>query len=368
MKSPTTSDASTRPILFREYPELEKEIPWISLGTYPTPIRQLQRLGDGNLWIKRDDLSSPIYGGNKIRKLEFILANAKRRNTRQVITFGGIGTNHGLATAIFCSHLDITCKLLLFWQPVTAHVQQNLLLFGKYNTQLVYKKTLWRTVIGYYLTERIKHPGAYFIYAGGSSIVGTIGYVNAAYELKAQVNRGEIPSPAVIICPLSSGGTLGGLALGVQLAGLNTRVIGIRVAQSYLGPFHACTAKTVKTLMNKTYALLRNACRQIPDISLEPPQIKHDYFGDGYGFPTAEGNEAYHIARKYEDLRLDPTYTAKTFAAVLDYGLRPRETPGPILFWNTYNSIDLSNLAASVDYRELPQSLHIFFEQKAISI
>jgi len=368
MKSPATSEAPKRPILFKEYPELEKEIPWISLGTYPTPIRQLQRLGDGNLWIKRDDLSSAKYGGNKIRKLEFILASAKRRNTRQVITFGGIGTNHGLATAIFCDQLNIPCKLLLFWQPVSAHVQQNLLLFSRYNAQLVYKKTLWRTVIGYYLTERIKHPGAYFIYAGGSSTVGTVGYVNAAYELRAQVQRGEIPPPAVIICPLSSGGTLGGLALGVQLAGLNTNVIGIRVAQPHLGPFHACTAKTVQTLMNKTYALLRNACRHIPDISLKAPRIVHDYIGDGYGFPTPEGNRAYHIAKDNENVLLDPTYTAKTFAAVLDYIQGPGKNAGPIVYWNTYNSIDLSDQAASVDYRKLPRSLQRFIEQKAISI
>ncbi len=124
MKPPGSSEKLNGPILFREYPDLEKKIPSISLGAFPTPIQQLQRLGDGNLWIKRDDLSSPIYGGNKIRKLEFILGNTKRRNARQVITFGGIGTNHGLATTIFCNQLNIPCKLLLFWQPVTGHVQQ----------------------------------------------------------------------------------------------------------------------------------------------------------------------------------------------------------------------------------------------------
>jgi len=363
-----TSDKSGRPILFREYPELEKKIPWISLGAFPTPIQQLQRLGNGNLWIKRDDLSSPIYGGNKIRKLEFILGTAKRRNTRQVITFGGIGTNHGLATAIFCNRLNIPCKLLLFWQPVTEHVQQNLLLFNKYNTRLAYKKTLWRTVIGYYWLERIKHPGAYFIFAGGSNVAGTIGYVDAAFELKAQVNRGEMPEPSVIICALGSGGTLSGLSLGVRLAGLNTKVIGVRVSESHLGPFQACTPGTVKKLMTDTYKLLRRKIQQLPNIEITPPQILQDYIGDGYGFPTPEGNQARHIAKENEALLLDPTYTAKTFAAVLDYCRGPGKNSGPLLYWNTYNSMDLSNQAASVDYRKLPQSLQTFIEQKAISI
>lgn len=102
------------PILFREYPELEKKLAWIALGSFPTPVQQLQHLGYENLWIKRDDLSSPIYGGNKIRKLEFIPGHVnKKRKTAKVITFGGIGTNHGLATAIFCDKLNIPCKLLL---------------------------------------------------------------------------------------------------------------------------------------------------------------------------------------------------------------------------------------------------------------
>ena len=175
MNPPGTSEKPNRPVLFREYPELGKSIPRVSLGNFPTPVHQLDKMGCANLWIKRDDLSSPVYGGNKIRKLEFILGEAKRRKSAHIITFGGIGTNHGLATAIFCNKLGISCTLLLFSQPVTAGVKTNLLLFNKYKAATIYRKTLWKTVVSYYLLERIKHPAAYFVYAGGSNPEGTIG-------------------------------------------------------------------------------------------------------------------------------------------------------------------------------------------------
>ena len=111
-------EKSCVPILLKEYPELEERIPRISLGKFPTPVQQLHQSGFENLWIKRDDMSSSVYGGNKIRKLEFILGQARKENAAHIITFGGIGTNHGLATAVFCKKLEIKCTLLLFWQPV----------------------------------------------------------------------------------------------------------------------------------------------------------------------------------------------------------------------------------------------------------
>jgi D-cysteine desulfhydrase len=352
--------------LFKAYPELAKKIPRISLGTFPTPIQPLVNLGYDNLWIKRDDLSSTVYGGNKIRKLEYILAAVKQSKARQVITFGGIGTNHGLATAIFCNQLGISCKLLLFWQPVTANVQQNLRLFKVYEARLNYRKSLWNTVLSYYLLERIKHPRAYFLFAGGSNVVGTIGYVNAVFELKEQIGRTQAPEPAVILCPVGSGGTLSGLTLGVQLAGLRAEVIGVRVSASHLGPFAACTPAKVEKLMRKTYRHLKQRCPRLPDAPLGAPQILHDFFGRGYGFPTREGEAACRAAKEAEGLILDPTYTAKAFAAVLDYCRKAAKNSEPVLYWHTYNSVDLPQHSASLDWRQLPKSLQVFMTQEAL--
>jgi len=355
-----TAENPDRPVLFREYPELAENTPRISLGTFPTPVQRLNQIENANLWIKRDDLSSPVYGGNKIRKLEFILGEARRRKSAHIITFGGIGTHHGLATAIFCRKLGIKCTLLLFYQPVTAGVKKNLLLFSRYKAATIYKTTLWKTVVSYYLLQRFKHPGAYFVYAGGSNPEGTIGYVNAAFELKKQINRGEVPEPEVIICPLGSGGTLAGLSLGLQLAGLQTRLTGVRVSESHLGPFQACTKNTVEKLIKRTYALLKLRCRHLPDINIRLPEILHDYFGGGYGVPTRAASEVSHLLKDRQGIVLDTTYTSKAFAAVYDYCQKHGKDAGPVLYWHTHNSVDLTDQANSVDCRNLPQALQQF--------
>ena len=350
------------PTLFRKYPELNQKIARISLGTFPTPVQQLNWQGYENLWIKRDDLSSPVYGGNKIRKLEFILAEARRRNTRHLITFGGLGTNHGLATAIFCNQLGIECTLLLFHQPLTENVKHNLILFEKYHARVVYKKTRWRTVLSYYLFSRMSYPSAYFVFAGGSNPIGTIGYVNAAFELKDQIEAGETPEPKVIFCPLGSGGTLAGLSLGLQLANLQTQCVGVRVSESHLGPFQACTQNTVEKLMNQTYDYIKKRSKHLPDVSLRTPTILSDYFGEGYGKPIEAGNRMSKQLKETDDIMLDPTYTAKTFAAVNDYCQQHKSNSGPILYWHTYNSVDLSTQVDEVDKKKLSGILRSFVD------
>lgn len=353
--------------LFRKYPELGRKLPHIDLGVFPTPVHPLAHLGVGNLWIKRDDLSSPVYGGNKIRKLAFILAEAEHKKKRHLVTLGGIGTNHGLASAIFSHRLGLECTLLLYHQPVTANVKLVLLLLAKYRARLVYQKSLWRTLLSYFLLYRLRYPAAYFVYPGGSSAVGTVGYVNAALELRDQIDQGILPEPGLIFCPLSSGGSLAGLALGLQLSGMNTRVVGVRVIASHLGPFQVCTPNTVAKQMKHAYAYLKKRCRELPDIPIEAPSILNDFFGTGYGMPTAAGSNAYHLMKDKEGILLDPTYTAKTFAAALAYCRDHNRNSGPVLYWHTYNSVDLSAQAKNIDYRILPRPLQGFIEQRPVA-
>jgi D-cysteine desulfhydrase len=354
--------------LFRWDSELEEKLMHVPLGTFPTPVHPLRQLGIDNLWIKRDDISCAVYGGNKVRKLEFGLGEARQMNKRLLITMGGIGTNHGLAAAIFCRQLKIDCTLLLHWQPVTHHVQQNLRLFHKYNAKIFYHRSIWKTVFAFYLFKRLRYPRAYFLSRGGSSPLGNIGIVNAVFELKEQIDKGEIPEPAAIICPAASGGTLTGLALGVQLAGLKTDIIGIRVAMSYLGPFQVCTPGKIRKMMKQSYAYLKRRSKNIPEISMKVPKILHRFYGDGYGSPSEAGRDAYHFVKEKENIELDPTYTAKTFAAVMDLCKKELKNRKPVLYWHTYNSIDLSKQAASVDYRELPKALQPFIEQAPVKM
>jgi 1-aminocyclopropane-1-carboxylate deaminase/D-cysteine desulfhydrase-like pyridoxal-dependent ACC family enzyme len=352
--------------LFRKYPQLDRKLPYINLGNFPTPVHPLLHLNVESLWIKRDDQSSSVYGGNKIRKLAFILAAARQRKIRHLITLGGIGSNHGLASALFSQQMGIKCTLLLYHQPVTVNVKRVLLLLEKYGARTIYQKTLWRTLVSYFLLYRFKYPTAYFVYPGGSSTIGTIGYVDAAFELKDQIDQGILPEPGVIFCPLGSGGSLAGLALGLQLIGMNTRMVGVRVIASHLGPFQTCTRNTVEKQIKNTYAYLKKRCRELPDISIRAPSILDDFFGKGYGMPTRAGSRVYHLMKEKEGIMLDPTYTAKTFAAVLEYCRHHQSDRRPVLYWHTYNSVDLSAQATEVDYRNLPESLQVFIEQKPV--
>lgn len=356
------------PALFAHYPELKGRIPWIALGSFPTRVHRLAHLGHGGLWIKREDESSPLYGGNKVRKLEFTLADAMRQGKTRVVTMGGVGTNHGLATAVFCNHLGLECTLLLFKQPVTRYVRQNLLLFHKYGARLAYKKSILKTGIAFYTTERLFGNNSYFLYAGGSSPLGTLGSLSALFELKQQIDEGRIPLPRYIFCPLGSNGTMAGLSLGVLLAGLETTVIGVRVGVERIGPMGIASEEKLRALMRQTHLLLKRHARSVPDVDIPPQRIIHDYFGGGYGFPTEKCIEAMELMRKKERIRLDPTYTAKTFAAVLDFARDPSRKNDTILYWHTYNSVDLSKEARALDYRSLPEELHWVFREEEIPL
>jgi D-cysteine desulfhydrase len=332
------------------------------LGDWPTPVARLGRLGPGDLWIKRDDLSSPIYGGNKVRKLEFILADALRKGRRHLVTQGGIGSNHALATAIFCRRLELRATLILFRQPLNDRVRQNLALMQASGARLVYRPTLGRALSSYFIGLRLRHPRAYFVFPGGSSPAGTLGFVSAAFELKRQVDSGEIPEPGFIFCPFGSGGTLAGLALGAWLAGLASRVVGVRVTAARLGPFSAANEATVGRLMDRTLARLGRGARTGGAGRPPAPLILHDYFGTEYGAPTAEGLSAERRMLDCEGIRLDPTYTGKTVAAVLDFCENRGAGEGPVLYWHTFNSADLGGRAAGADLSRLPAAFRPFLE------
>ena len=131
----------TRPWLFEVFPALKQHLPWTPLVDAPTPVQPLEQISarlDREVWIKRDDKTSSEYGGNKPRKLEFLLGEALAQNRKRVVTGGGVGTNHGLATTIFGKQLGLRVTLGLFDQPVTAHVRNNLLLYHAYGAEMKY--------------------------------------------------------------------------------------------------------------------------------------------------------------------------------------------------------------------------------------
>lgn len=346
--------------LFDVYPSLAGRIPHEALACLPTPVEQLENLqrgSPGHAWIKRDDLSHQEYGGNKIRKLEFIIAEAKSRGNNRIVTFGAIGTNHGVATAMMCQQQGLACTVYLFDQPVSSTVQENLRLMQHYGAELIYCGSLFATVLRYYANPYRMDKQSYFLFAGGSNVAGTLGFINAALELKEQINRGEIPEPDVIICPVGSSATLAGLTIGCQLAGLKTTVKGIRVAPAYLGPFPACTNGTVSSLMKQTQRYLAGVGVTIKG-PWKKPILIGDYYGDGYGVATRPGELAQQ-AMLQQGIKLEQTYTAKAVAAFFD---ELDKNGGHCLYWHTYNSQDMTSLVAQVSPKELPEALQRFLQ------
>ncbi len=341
-----------RPLL-AQFPALSA-LPIRAFANLPTPVSQI-RVGGHSVWIKRDDLSHPAYGGNKVRKLEFLLGDALAMGCDTVATMGGIGTNHGLATAIFAKEAGLACHLALFPQPVTDHVRQSLRLyhahqarlhhFGSFPAAALFLASKALASKAELVDERVAVFGP-----GGSSPLGTLGFVNAALELGEQIATGLLPEPRRIYCALGSNGTLAGLTLGVRLAGLKSQVVGVRVT-----PLIGANAALVAALANRCLTRLKGhgAAITIPPLRGRDIAIEHGCYGGTYGLPTAAGQEALALAGE-AGVRLEPTYTAKAFAAVMA-NLRSMQ-PGPVLFWNTFSSADLAATASTVDPTALPKA------------
>lgn len=309
------------------YPEAD--LPYVSLGTSPTPVRRLDGLGvSQEVWLKDEAaFGDGGWGGNKVRKLEWIIPEARRRKKKTMFTVGGIGTHWGLAAALYGREHGLHTVLGLVDQPIDDHVRE----------QTARLDASGATIYRYPSVARLKlaapmilarHRLPYFLPAGGSSPVGSLGYVEVALEIAEQVAAGELPEPATVVSAVGSGGTVAGLALGFRLAGLSTRVYGAVVNDSF-----RLDAVTTSRLATKTAELLRSRGADIGDVVIGPDDLTatSKWMGETYGATTPEGARALALAERVAGLELEPVYTAKALAAILDGGI-----PGPILYLNTH--------------------------------
>jgi 1-aminocyclopropane-1-carboxylate deaminase/D-cysteine desulfhydrase-like pyridoxal-dependent ACC family enzyme len=161
---------------------------------------------------------------------------------------------------------------------------------------------------------------------------------------------------------------MAGLTLGFLLSGLKTRVIGVRVSLKGFGPIPLNTPGTVIRMMKSVHRLMARHSSSLPDVRFERPVLLEGYCGDGYGYPSAEGHRALEIFRERAGISLDPVYTGKTCAALLDFIEEPGHADDTILYWHTYNSVDRSEEVGELDYRELPAEFHQFFRGEPLRI
>ncbi|MBD3186924.1 pyridoxal-phosphate dependent enzyme [Candidatus Bathyarchaeota archaeon] len=367
--------------LFDEFPGL-KNIPWIPLmDGIPTPVQELENFSSRyhgyRIWIKRDDLTSSIYGGNKPRKYEFLLAEALKQGKKKIVTAGGIGTNHGLAAALFANALGLSSKIYMFDQPLTWSVQRKLLMYPVLGSEIKLVRN-YAGLVFRGLGELLFHPKSFIMLPGGSplfglgSAAGSLGFVNAVFELKQQVDRKEMPCPEYIAIACGSTGSASGLILGCSLTGLDTKVLPVMVSESIVS-----NPKVIVKNCKKILNLMQKHDSTVPDTVIEPGEdfiFLDGFLGSTYGAVTEESQVAVDTVSELEGgcgFHLDTTYTGKACAAMMDFMENNESVHGGaratnMLLWNTYNSRDLGSFLkdSEMNPTRLPKQFQKYFKEE----
>ena len=321
----------------------------LELAELPTPVERAPWLDSSNsrVWIKRDDLSSSVYGGGKVRKLEWILANAPFDTDKPILSVGGIGSHHLLALALFLRTQGRTLHGLTFTQAPTAHVRKNLAVMLSCGAQLwnaPSRGELPKAWLAYHLWRRPDVKGTSMA-AGASTALGCFGFVDAAFELAAQIEAGLLPKPDVLYVTAGSAGTSAGLALGFALAGVPLHMHLVSSVEPWAFNRLMMTLK-----MRAALGALREAGLEVaggPNALLRDAgvtyEIDFDEVGAGYGEPTEAGLRSVSMAREH-GIALEPTYTAKCIAALRRREAHERGGSRNVLFWHTHAANDLSSL------------------------
>jgi D-cysteine desulfhydrase len=317
--------------LHQRWPELD--LGHLPLGTGPTPVGRLPGVVEGvELWVKDESrFGDGGWAGNKVRKLEWIIPEAYRRHAGTLFTVGGIGTHWGLACALYGAEHGLRTVLGLVDQPVDDHVRAQLARLEASGARIhrFASSRQLRLSAPWLIASNIRGGRVpWYLPAGGSNPVGTLGYVETALELAAQVRAGDLPEPATVVTAIGSGGTAAGLTLGLRLAGLASRVYGVVVNDAF-----ALDAPVIARLADRTAALLlERGADGLPEIGQADLTTSDAWLGATYGDPTPASVAM--VARGVElGLDLEPVYTGKALAAVAELGA---DLPGPVLWLNTH--------------------------------
>ncbi|MEO8334661.1 MAG: D-cysteine desulfhydrase family protein [bacterium] len=310
-------------------------IPRLTLLPAPTPIEELTRLRDAlgggpRIFVKRDDAIPFGFGGNKVRKLEFVGADAIAKGAETLVTVGGVQSNHARATAAVAAKFGLHCHLVINGAK-PQRLAANALLDSLLGAEVEYiPSRLERAAASDDAMDRLRESGRkpYFVPLGASNPLGALGYARAVGELLEQM-----PSPDVIVHATSSGGTLAGIVAGCALHDLPTRVIGVSADD----PAVEIEAK-VAGIIDGIGELL------MPDEQMPTTLITADdtFVGEGYGIPSDASREAQTLMARSEAIFVDHTYTAKALAAMIAYvrqgQFRDDET---VLFWHTGGQVGI---------------------------
>jgi len=371
--------------LFDAYPKLKDHIPYKALGAIEaTPIIHAKSFEPNtHLYIKNDGIDGTdkngkkIFTGNKRRKLQFLLPDAQAHNAKCVYAAGLAGSNFATATAAYAQDLGLTCTIVLGPQRNTRYAQRNLKLDLFYGANIITCQTRKERIEIYKKLEETNHDG-YFIPAGGSNKIGTIGFVDAAFEFKNQIDQGIMPKPDVIYVTACTAGMAAGLIVGFKAAKLDIIVKSVRIAD---------TTKEIQDelarLIKETSEYLHQYDESFPIVSIAPQELivlgdlagekyidldhaqneRHKLlFSSPYALAIPEAADAIATLQSSTGIKLDGTYSGKTFAACLkdiNSGELKNKT---VLFWNSFCPGSFSEYTDTVDTKKLPEELQKYFD------
>ena len=316
----------------------------VSLVHAPTPLEKLERLskylGGPDVYIKRDDQTGLATGGNKTRKLEFLVADALAKGCDHLVTVGSVQSNHCRQTAAAAAKFGLGCALVLSG-TAPAETTGNLLLDKLLGAHLYWAKDRNRqevmSEVVAELTAMGRHP--YPIPLGGSNVWGATGYVLAIEELMAQLTADHI-NIDFIIHASSSGGTQAGMIVGAEAAGFHGQILGISIDSPAEELQTQVAALATATATHLGLGMLPIA---------EKVQVNDDYLGEGYAQVGETEREAIQLMAQLEGILLDPVYTGRTMGGLIDLIRWGAFTRGQsVLFWHTGGTAALPAFASKI--------------------
>lgn len=352
--------------LFRVLAGPIEPLPWVELGEFPTPVTPFPRsatIAENLGFVKRDDLSSPVYGGNKVRTLEALFGDALARESRTIFATGAYGSNHAVATALHAPRVGLSARALLFPQPLSWAALENLRVTLALS-DAIHVVPHWSCLpfAMWHHARRRDLGGLTLMPPGGASPRGALGYVSAALELAEQVEAGVLPAPARIVVGIGSTCTTAGLLVGLDLAkklGIGFRALEPELVAVRVTPWPVTSRFRILGLAERTARLLAAWARE-PALAVSARRLgarltlDADYLGRGYGRATEPGRAAMRRWVEAGLPALDTTYSAKSAAAFLACCEREKS---PTLFWSTKSSAPLPYVSAASLGRAPPRTL-----------
>jgi len=354
--------------LFQAYPRLAGAVPWLPIGNWPTPVTDARHFAELKalkaFYIKREDHTHAECGGNKARGLEFLLADARRRGAKTIVTVGAAGSHHVWRTAWHARRLGMDTVGVVVHQPNADYVRRNLLRGIEAGAKYIPANyvTLAPKLALQFARSHHWNDGRppYFAAGGGTSALSCLGHVNAALELKEQIDAGIHPEPDYLFVALGSLGTAAGLAVGCKLAGMRTRIIGVTASFRWY-----CTPGRWVRLARRVHRLMRRHDSTVPDIAIDQSELRvvASALGKGYARFTESSICLTREMKDAENIELDGTYTAKALDGAMQYIDTHRLHDKTHLFWHTYQPAKPAAVGDNVVV-SLPGALRRYFVEE----